>query len=82
MYVAMTQAQRRQLVHCPWLSEQPPGPTVRDLGRETAQAICSPFGSPDGRTFPDLGDLATPSPSEGHLLRRIRELLPDHQSTP
>lgn len=55
VYIAMTQAQRRQMLDCPWLTPTTPdAPGVREEGRAMAAAICSPFGSPDGRTFPRL----------------------------
>ena len=51
----MTRAQRRQMVDCPWLRDAPPrGPSVREQGEAMASAICSPFGSVDGCTFPCL----------------------------
>lgn len=59
VYIAMSRAQRRQMVDCPWLRDVhgaggAAGPTLREQGRAMAEAICSPFGSEDGRTFPTL----------------------------
>lgn len=57
VYIAMSQSQRRQMVDCPWLRDVnlvATGPTVREEGRAMAVAICSPFGSADGRTFPTI----------------------------
>lgn len=62
------------------------GPTVRDQGRAMAQAICSPFGSPDGRTFPELtfSDDGQPRPSieppskRRRLMEMIEQYLPRH----
>jgi hypothetical protein len=57
VYIAMSQSQRRQMVDCPWLRDVnvvAAGPTVREEGRAMAVAICSPFGSADGRTFPTI----------------------------
>ena len=51
----MTQRQKRQMVDCPWLLGLPrPLDSVRAQGEETALAICSPYGSLDGRTFPTV----------------------------
>lgn len=56
VYIAMTHAQRRQMVDCPWLrhQQQAAEEDVLAQGRAMATAICSPFGSADGRTFPTL----------------------------
>jgi hypothetical protein len=53
VYIAMSRAQQRQLVNCPWLPRAM-GESVVQQGRAMAEAICSPFGSRDGRTFPTL----------------------------
>lgn len=104
----MTQAQRRQLVDCPWLRrrghDDPSAPfdgaaaddddeCLRRQGRETAAAICSPFGSADGRTFPSPDVVCGPgrrcaSPcsadrtgqQEGgeHATHRVMQLLREH----
>ena len=55
VYIALTQAQQRALVDCPWLDATKTGDARRRMRREAeemARAICSPFGSADGRTFP------------------------------
>ena len=70
VYIAMTRSQRRQMVDCPWLRDAPlHGPSIQREGQAMAEAICSPFGSADGRTFPHAGGpikkIATPLPSSG-----------------
>lgn len=71
----MTQAQRRQMVDCPWLRDihscGEGAPSVRELGEAMAQAICSPFGSTDGKTFPVL-DFDTKSISREALFSPLR----------
>jgi desulfoferrodoxin (superoxide reductase-like protein) len=55
VYIALTQAQQRALVDCPWLGATKTGDArrrMRQEAEEMARAICSPFGSTDGRTFP------------------------------
>ena len=69
VYIAMTGAQRQELLACPWLAagEGAGGSGIRsgcdplrtpqpaaEQGLAMAEAICSPFGSADGRTFPRL----------------------------
>lgn len=57
VYIALSRAQRRQLVDAPWLRDRgapSAAETLRRQGEECAAAICSPFGSADGRTFPTL----------------------------
>jgi integrase len=55
VYIALTRAQQRALVDCPWLNASRSRETrqsMRHEAMEMALAICSPFGSVDGRTFP------------------------------
>lgn len=68
VYIAMTGAQRQQLLACPWLAagDHGGGSGIRsgcdvgtpqpaaEQGLAMAEAICSPFGSADGQTFPCL----------------------------
>ena len=79
----MSHAQRRQLVDCPWLPP-PEGPTVREQGEAMAQAICSPFGSADGRTFPTLAfdrhPSTPPAAKRRRLLEQIEDCLQDHST--
>ena len=60
VYIALTQAQQRALVDCPWLDASTAGDARRRMRREAedmARAICSPFGSVDGRTFPSEAEI-------------------------
>lgn len=45
-----TRAEQRQMMHVPWLGAG--GNDVHRRAAENACAMCSPFGSEDGRTFP------------------------------
>ena len=76
VYIAMSHAQRRQMVDCPWLRDVPVrGPTVQEQGRAMAEAICSPFGSADGRTFPRLDFDTRPVPPPAAPPAKRRRLL-------
>jgi hypothetical protein len=80
VYIAMSQAQRREMVNCPWLRGASAamgsgGSSVREQGIAMAEAICSPFGSEDGRTFPDLRLLPEPGPEPPTRSGRLIELL-------
>ena len=82
VYIAMTRSQRQQMMDVPWLRGVTTD-TVRRQGEECARAICSPFGSVDGRTFPDLTfdtPVMTSKPRDDGLYEKVRRYLADNAS--
>ena len=84
VYIAMSHSQRRQMVDCPWLRglARSVQDDIRAQGQATALAICSPFGSPDGKTFPS--ELPPPAAAavsqteDERLCEQLRAYLREH----
>lgn len=69
VYIAMSRTQHRQMLDVPWLRDLGDGGALRREAEACAAAICSPFGSADGRTFPTL---EFPPPAGHHHLDTMR----------
>lgn len=70
VYTAMSGAQRRQMLDIPWLRDRPEQGALREEAEALACALCSPFASADGRTFPRLVFGPTRSHPNAEAVRR------------